>query len=407
MSNNNLHRIFDSTVCISTEKMIEYLEGKLLEKDKNSIETHLSSCSMCHDEFEGLQMISDKSTLSGTVFELNDKVDNILANTNKKIPFLMPINLMAAIILFLIGFAWYATYYINATFRLKEDLISQQIENDFQKTDGEILILRPESAISEDKKDQENIKAYKRILEENGSVSNPISDKTELHEVTNKEIAVSEESVSAGNDVEENNSGIINIEKPVADDSKISENETKIGKEDLAKKDREEKKIADELNDINLASSEKDIPNATSDTNLKGKKKSNFTKAKSSKEISNTAHSNNFSLAMAEFDKRDYKAAVELFKLSLNEQEHQDKVYFYLAMSNEKMESYQEALTNYNRVISNKESSLFEQALWNKSQILLKLDKRKSAINTLNQIKNTKGTFSKQAENVLDSLNIK
>jgi tetratricopeptide (TPR) repeat protein len=88
----------------------------------------------------------------------------------------------------------------------------------------------------------------------------------------------------------------------------------------------------------------------------------------------------------------------------MNEYQAKDEIYFYLALSYENIQLPQEALSNYNKVISYEQSDLYEHALWNKSQLLLKLDKRKSAINSLNQVKNLKGNYYKQAENQLDSL---
>jgi len=109
-------------------------------------------------------------------------------------------------------------------------------------------------------------------------------------------------------------------------------------------------------------------------------------------------------MAKAEYDKRNFTAAIELFKQSLNQHQAKDEVYYYLAMSYENISNQLDALSNYNKVIADEKSPLFEQALWNKSQILLKLEKQKSAVNTLNQIKNLKGNYSRQAEIILDSL---
>ncbi len=415
MNNENLHRIFDDTVCISTEKMIDYLEGSLLEKDKNSIELHLSSCSMCYDEFEGLQMIADKSTLSDTVFELNDKVDTILSSTNKKIPFLMPINLMAAIILFIIGFAWYVTYYINASLRLKEDLISQAFELP-ANTNSEIIIFRPDPSLTENEAVNNNEESTKnnRLLADNEKTkeSNDFKTKSERKEVeiVNNNLAREETVVNIEAEksdiLDVNNSGIVSSEKMIAEDSKITNDKSKIGKEESNKSKDDERNVV-ALFDQNPVDSEKDITPVLEESNRKGDKKTALNKAKSSVSRSNTLGSDNFNLAMAEYNKHDYLSAIGLFKQSFNENEPQDKVHFYLATCYENISSHQEALTNYNKVIYDTQSPFYEQALWNKSQILLLMDKKKSAINSLNQIKNLNGKYSKQAENMLDSINKK
>jgi hypothetical protein len=63
------------------------------------------------------------------------------------------------------------------------------------------------------------------------------------------------------------------------------------------------------------------------------------------------------------------------------------------------------ALVNYNKVIAMVESPYYEDALWNKAHLLMELNKRKSAINSLNQIKAGKGIYSGRAEKIIDSLN--
>ena len=398
MNNENLHRIFDDTACISTEKMIDYLDGSLLEKEKNSVELHLSSCTMCFDEFEGLQMISDKSTLPETVFELNDKVDTILASSRKKIPFLLPINLMAAIILFIIGFAWYVTYYINASLQLKEEMIAQAFEIDLQRSDSEIIIFRPDPTLYENKADNVATKNNK-LLSDNKTLA-AISD---LESKSNKkeEVVVLEEESKNNELLDENNAGIVSSERMIVEDAKISNDKSKISKED------EEKNVVELFDDIGVADSNKEITSNYDESKSRSNKKTALNKAKNSAVLSNTVRSDNFNLAMAEYDKRDFREAIELFKQSLNEDGPRDKVYFYLALSYENIKSQQEALSNYNKVISNAQSTYYEQSLWNKSQILLQIDKRKSAINSLNQIKTLNGKYAKQAEKMLDSLNNK
>ena len=70
------------------------------------------------------------------------------------------------------------------------------------------------------------------------------------------------------------------------------------------------------------------------------------------------------------------------------------------------LDDTENALVNYNKVIAFAESPYYEDALLNKAQILIELDKRKSAINSLNQLKNRKGAYLKKANKMIDSLNM-
>ncbi|MFN8255183.1 MAG: tetratricopeptide repeat protein [Bacteroidales bacterium] len=378
MDKNNLHKIFDHTECISTEKMIEYQEGKLNEKEKNSVEIHLASCQMCADEFEGLMLVPDKSNIEQTVFSLNTQVDEILAKTNKKIPFLMPINLMAAIILFLIGFTWYATYYLRLS-QHKQQELAQAIDENYFKKDGEILILMPESALSESEKNLKRIKSDTPVknLKPTENIANGISESKEIADVTsgeNEELAViTEDSLER--------------KKILADDNfdEITEKDKNLAaREEIAMNEDTKKKVAEGIQEEN-------------------KELKNKTHAKKN-ELAKTNNSDFFEKGLIEFKQKKFEEAIRLFNKSINNQLHIDESYYYIALAYENLENFNEAISNYNKVIEIKKSNFYEEALWNKSQIQLKLENFKPAVNTLQQIKQLNGKYAPRATNLIDSL---
>jgi len=54
--------------------MIKYVSGKLSFSEKHEVEKHLVDCSLCSDAVEGLNMISDKSRISGIATDVNDMI---------------------------------------------------------------------------------------------------------------------------------------------------------------------------------------------------------------------------------------------------------------------------------------------------------------------------------------------
>jgi hypothetical protein len=421
MSDNNLHKIFANTACVSTEMMMDYLDGKLSEKEKNKVEVHIASCEMCRDEFEGLSLLEDKSKLAAIIIELDQKVDDRLNTGGKKIPLFRNFYRIAAAIVILITSAWFISLYVDSSVsNMDESVVSQAMEEKTEADDGFVLDEEPkveeqqEAIIEREQEKKENNKDLnsKSITqketdlagtkEELKTAITEKSDELGKRELMEEEIPVEEYSASI------NEKLLVEKDKTKAsgnaqDEKKVVSKEVTEDQLDDLREEENEEIVADYA----VAEDKKLDRKATRGDN----RRSRLFKGKESKKkseapvMSNTLATDNFDQAMAKYNERDYKQAVELFKKSLDVHSNSDEVHFYLAKSYANLNDTENALVNYNKVIAMVESPYYEDALWNKAHLLMELNKRKSAINSLNQIKAGKGIYSGRAEKIIDSLN--
>ena len=419
MNNNNLHKIFANTTCVSTEMMMNYLDGKLSEKEKNTIEVHITSCEMCGDELEGLSLLKDKSKLAIVVADLDEKIDIRIKAGGKKISFFRrPVYKIAAAVIIMIASAWFLRLYVDSSVNTmdesmvsqameeKDDLESELIEDSIEEPTIEIE--REEIAIEKQKQEKEKVNKTSKIKGPESKTDKTVVETVVLEdfeadlESIEEEIDVNKLSTSTTNEV------IIAENKTLAE-SKLKDEKKVVSKEkvktefadDIIETDQTDETVAD----YSLAEGEKIDRKATRGNNRKNR----LFKGRSKKQLgvqSNTVAFDNFDQAMTEYNKRDYIQAITFFKKSLNAHSNADEVHFYLAKSYTQLDDTENALENYNKVIAFAESPYYEDALLNKAQILIELDKRKSAINSLNQLKNRRGVYSKKADKMIDSLNI-
>lgn len=87
--------------CIPRSSLINYIEGKLSDREMNAIERHLSDCPMCSDEMEGLKILGNPREIEKIEQELNRTIDR-KSNSTKSILHLTPLKIAASLAL-LIG----------------------------------------------------------------------------------------------------------------------------------------------------------------------------------------------------------------------------------------------------------------------------------------------------------------
>jgi hypothetical protein len=415
MSDNNLHNIFENTACISTNLMIDYLDGKLSEKEKNRVEVHIASCEMCRDEFEGLSLLEDRSKLPLIVAELDDKIDEKVVGSRKKIPLFKNVYKIAAAIVILIASTWFLSIYVESSKNnLDESMVSQAMEEKQEEAPlGEIeadSVVEQENKLIE-KKEEKKPTVVDRV-EASKSTLTKANEKQLV--IADKETTTEEEEIYMEEDISVNGYAASTSDKVIVSENPTIENQKVKKEQGLVQQNFKDKKIEDAKEEVDdevvedyamLEDERRDLK-----TTRGQKRRNRLFKGKSKKRseavLSNTAAIDNFDQAMAEYNKRDYKQAVELFKKSLGTHTNTDEVHFYLAKSYTNIDDTENALFNYNKVIAIVESPYYQEALWNKAQLLMEMNKSKSAINSLNQLKTGKGAYSKKAGEIIDSLNI-
>jgi tetratricopeptide (TPR) repeat protein len=384
MDNNRLNKIFAESDCITNQMMTDYLEGKLSGKSKNRVEMHLESCEFCKDELEGLSVMKDKSRLSDIIFKLNREITKRTLG-RKRIALFPQVSAMAAIILLLVGFAWFFFYFIHLSPEsLKQKEIAQALENqkkdELQKYDEETQKDLEQSLANADTLGliKPQITHYKKVQELNiGS-----GEKTQGVDVVEEELAKAEiENVKT-----------VNAIVDVKDDQIVITDEKKIITED-------KKEIAEDYVSGNV--SNKNIAAADSETIRKNEELVSRSKAKKSAE---KGSENLYQQAQQAFDEKDYKKALDLFlKSSEKDTNHAEQAY-YIGQCYQNTGNNKKAITYYDKVIVSQHKKYLEPALWNKSQIQLKMGQNKQAIESLNQTRVLNGTYAIPAQNQIDSL---
>ena len=80
------HKIFSvSENCLTEDQLLLYLQNKLSPFEQHHVEKHLLDCELCSDALEGLRLISSPANLTKTFAELNQKIDERVKHTEKKI----------------------------------------------------------------------------------------------------------------------------------------------------------------------------------------------------------------------------------------------------------------------------------------------------------------------------------
>ena len=78
MNNDLLDILSNNNDGISNQKLIDYLNGTLPDKEKHEVEKWMSDNDMVNDAMEGLQHVKNKKNLQSYVEQLNKNLQNQL-----------------------------------------------------------------------------------------------------------------------------------------------------------------------------------------------------------------------------------------------------------------------------------------------------------------------------------------
>jgi tetratricopeptide (TPR) repeat protein len=361
--------------------MLNYLDGKLSGKEKYNVEVHLESCELCKDEFEGLKSMTNRNKLPDIVSDLNLKI-SMITHKRKKHALFPQVSAMAAIVLLLVGFAWFFFYIIHLSPQsLGKKEMAQALEA--QKEKEEI------QKFMDDNKVDPNVKIDIPLKKAETKESSPfapiVEENSKIPEITNSELNRIKEDVVTDNLRKEEEQKKVNSEvsnnllagniQDKTDDKVVSSGDVQdedfslVGSESMEKKDRSKTKKSP----VNKAEVPAVAPSA-------------------------------MELALAEYNKHNYKSAIEILLKDEKSIGNKEELYYYLGMSYQKINKDNKAIPYYDKIIINPKSQYYENALWNKSQILIKSGDNKNAISNLNLIISIKGKNTNQAKSQLDSL---
>ena len=109
--------------------------------------------------------------------------------------------------------------------------------------------------------------------------------------------------------------------------------------------------------------------------------------------------------AMIKYDKQDYAGAVYDFEKVLKQNPNDEKALYYSAVSYLSLGQTEKALTNLNKILTNKNSKYYDDAQWYSSLAYIKNNDMKNARTNLHQIQqNEKSRYKKQADETLEQI---
>lgn len=389
--------------------MLSYLEGKFSTKEQYHFEKHLNTCSICQDEFEGLAAMQDHKKLPVIVNELNQGVDNYLYHFTAKNSFfknLHPLRITAAILI-LIGSGFFINYYIQYSSREynNQEMVSQSIEESVSD-EAEIL---PEDSFSEpvtEKIKSENEEKTELSKDKDRSDLAKNRDKQSAGEKGGNMIALSDVIEDEADNFESDEDFITAVsddkikskEEPtiVAESlgEGVSDNKKAISKELVAEESELVKEEDISYEDISLEN-ERKLDNNINRAKVLSSKKS---KTKGDYMVSN------LQTGIDAFHEGNYPEAIQSLKKSEKLEGETDKTTYYLGLSYSSLGNSKKALFQLNKLVNDPMNEYQNEAMWEKALLLIRIEKRKSAINVLNDLIKTDSPYKNDAQQKLDSL---
>ena len=205
------HTIYSSTDCLSEKILFEYIDNKLIQKERHFVEKHLLDCELCCDALEGLELVKDRRRIDIIKAAINRRILTSSLNEAKLVPFNFKLAFsIAASIALLIG----GVFLFNM-FSLKESAQSDMAELKSKETTS----LTPLDPI-----DNAKDSPYEQKPDDVSGDSKKLQNKLSRSKIKADDIALSETKKNPGgyNKTPINNKGLT-FEKSVNDQ------ETEIG----------------------------------------------------------------------------------------------------------------------------------------------------------------------------------
>ncbi len=119
------HKIFSAIEhCLTEDQLLLYLQNKLSAFEQHHVEKHLLDCELCTDALEGLRMTTSKN-LSETFAELSQQIDKRVKQEGKKIVPLYPWLRIAAVFV-LIAVSASTFIYLQKEQKQEEKIVAEK-----------------------------------------------------------------------------------------------------------------------------------------------------------------------------------------------------------------------------------------------------------------------------------------
>ncbi|MCD4796428.1 MAG: hypothetical protein K8R49_04570 [Candidatus Cloacimonetes bacterium] len=391
---SDINKIFSKSSCLTNSEMLEYLSGKLSNTEKRRIEMHIADCEMCNDELEGLSNMKNPDSLSTIIHSVNSDIDTYLKQFNKskvkktaKTYNIKRIFAVAASVLLIISAGFTVNYFMKNNSESLADM--QKIENlelpekNADMTEKEVI--NNESVthnIAGSSVDEDNFSTV--VVEQSGenSIDEIISGELDKNTETTADDDISDRNLK--DEVEEN------IPMFGSDISKNKIINSELNNKLVTTTSEEDGEVAkEEENDDFIGFSTRHVPNENNKA-----KKEDVIKYKS---IRNSA--------IFSYNEKVYNEASDGFEKYLKYKSNDSEIIYKYGVSSFYTKNYNNALKNFDKIISSGNNKYLEDAEWYKTQTLIKLGRNKEAKGLLQKIVSRNGKHKNKASDVLKQLN--
>lgn len=114
--------------------------------------------------------------------------------------------------------------------------------------------------------------------------------------------------------------------------------------------------------------------------------------------------SGTLSIALQEFNEKDYVSALRLFHEVILQDSNNVVGHFYSGVSHQEMGDYRSAIAEYERVIKNRDNLFVEQSEWYIGLCYLQTNERRKAYDLFEQITESEGFYKQSAQEILHKM---
>lgn len=427
--NKHVLNIFDNSDCVSQEAIEAYVKNTLTAEQKHQVEQHLVDCEFCADAIEGFMIAESQNVnTAGILEEINQNIDKVISK-KKSFNFYYLYGAAATIAL-----VFGITYLFDITKKETSTILSENIvkyDNTAQESTVAADSIHINSNLTED---NSGLKTQKPDLTGKDKAKEiaklPVNndyrgflfekDREEVTTVNNEIFANGKaeniNNITTGTTTNAPSGGLLLL------DNKISISEDKPKSTDELNKYTEKKDAGfkEESDDASVSSTFSDKVTATKQVAVTGTNKSNkkLTKSKSQTEsLSADFEKNNtkadtvlvspstyLDIAFEKYNNQEYKEAIDVLEESMKFYPNDMNTIYYSALSHFYLKKYSQAITLFNKVIADENTTNKESAMWFKSLSLIETGKVADAKQVLNDIVLLNGTYKVQAEQKLKTL---
>ena len=349
--NNNLHNILSSSECLSIQQLQLYAEEKLSEKDVFHIEKHLIECEMCQDTLDGILAMQKKKDLPIYVNQINKGIKQKIDKT-KKIKQKRIVWQVAAAVLFLFVSSALVRFYVN-------------IESEtYLSANKKIELEEIPNLISQDS--NENDLPSEEVTEETIDLANKtesIFDNTEKLDNPDNEINIDLQT--------ENEEDFFEIEPIIAENA-----EKPALVNDLLLDENQGVTLTERKSKRTLAPVESEINMDT---------------------VSINTEYNLYTKAIADFDKKHYVMAFEIFEVLKIEDSNNDNYLYYTGMSAFYLQKFDIAIESFTTLNPQIFPEKQDEITWMLALSYLYSGNKNKALVKLNELASTENDFKQKA----------